>query len=488
MNSNKAVTSMPDERRFDRGARLVLLFALIFITLDLAQLAYRFSLPTEGWLVNQSALGDTQDFLLVRNLVGAPSPLQPGDALHIIGGIPAAQILQGTDPVFLERPTRWRVGAQAPVTVIRDGRLLNFDIPIVRWTLASWWQANFSSPLGIISWLSAFVLLVVGSFTFLNRPRNLAARFLFLFGVTSLAITVSSSLPDDIGYNFDGLAAFSKGLFSFVIFAYLLGPSLLGFALTFPQPKLFVQRHPAWLLVPFLVGMLPPLLLFVNPQLAAVGFPITLGMVLAAIASLIHSALTMRDAISRAQLRWAVGGVVAGLALFTLNYFPEVISPSINNFFRILPAMGLPVMGISLAIAITRYRLFDIDVIIRRTATYALVTGISVVLFFGSVILLQQVFARLTGSRQNELVTVLSTLAIAALFVPVRNWIQSAIDRRFNRKKYDAQRVLQDFATTVRDETDLEKLTAQLMQVVDETMQPKHVSLWLKKTSAKRER
>ena len=71
---------------------------------------------------------------------------------------------------------------------------------------------------------------------------------------------------------------------------------------------------------------------------------------------------------------------------------------------------------------------------------------------------------------------------IAALFVPVRNWVQNAIDRRFNRKKYDSQRVLSDFATTVRDETDLEKLTARLMQVVDETMEPKSVSLWLKKT------
>lgn len=86
----------------------------------------------------------------------------------------------------------------------------------------------------------------------------------------------------------------------------------------------------------------------------------------------------------------------------------------------------------------------------------------------------------LTGVSQNELANVLSTLAIAALFVPLRNRVQSTIDRRFNRKKYDAQQVLQDFAMTLQDETDLEKLTARLMDVVNETMQPRTVSLWLK--------
>lgn len=87
----------------------------------------------------------------------------------------------------------------------------------------------------------------------------------------------------------------------------------------------------------------------------------------------------------------------------------------------------------------------------------------------------------MTGGEQNEIVTVISTLGIAALFVPLRIKIQEIIDRRFYRKKYDAQQVLSDFAKTVRDETDLEKLTARLMQVVDETMQPKSVSVWLKK-------
>src|SRR5581483_4269991 len=128
----------------------------------------------------------------------------------------------------------------------------------------------------------------------------------------------------------------------------------------------------------------------------------------------------------------------------------------------------------------------DIDFLIRRTLTYSIVTALLLMVYFASVILLQQAVATVTGSQQNELVTVLSTLAIAALFVPLRNRIQNAIDRRFNRQRYDAQKVLNQFATTVRDETDLEKLTGSLIDVVNETMQPRSVSLWLKPAADRR--
>jgi hypothetical protein len=104
-----------------------------------------------------------------------------------------------------------------------------------------------------------------------------------------------------------------------------------------------------------------------------------------------------------------------------------------------------------------------------------------VIVLFGSVVVLQQLFATFTASGSNDFITVVSTLVIAALFVPVRNRVQALIDRHFNRKKFDARQVLQKFGETVRDETDLERLTGELVNVVQETMQPKSVSLWLKK-------
>jgi hypothetical protein len=128
-----------------------------------------------------------------------------------------------------------------------------------------------------------------------------------------------------------------------------------------------------------------------------------------------------------------------------------------------------------------RYRLWDIDLVIRRTLQYSLLSGLLALTYFGLVIVLQSIFTAFGGQR-SELVTVLSTLAIAALFLPLRRRVQDFIDKRFYRQKYDAQKVLAEFAATCRDETDLDKLTARLVEVVQETMQPERVSLWLKKT------
>jgi hypothetical protein len=152
-------------------------------------------------------------------------------------------------------------------------------------------------------------------------------------------------------------------------------------------------------------------------------------------------------------------------------------------FFSVLNFMAWQALpAIILAVTIARYKLWDIDLVIRRAASYAILTALLLLVYLGSILLLQGLFTRLTGNT-STLATILSTLLIAALFLPLRRRIQGLIDRRFYRRKYDAARVLERFAATARDETDLDALTAELLAVIRETMQPESVSLWLKKTT-----
>jgi hypothetical protein len=136
---------------------------------------------------------------------------------------------------------------------------------------------------------------------------------------------------------------------------------------------------------------------------------------------------------------------------------------------------------VATGIAILRYRLYDIDVIINRTVVYGSLTVMLALIYFGGVATTQAIFRTLTSQEeQPQLAIVVSTLVIAALFNPLRRRIQEFIDRRFYRRKYDARKTLEAFSSKLRDETDLDALSADLVGVVDETMQPAHVSLWLR--------
>ena len=138
---------------------------------------------------------------------------------------------------------------------------------------------------------------------------------------------------------------------------------------------------------------------------------------------------------------------------------------------------------VAIGIAILKHRLYDIDIIINRTLVYGSLTALLVAIYFGGVVLLQRVFVFLT-SQGSTLAVVASTLLIAALFNPLRHRIQSFIDRRFYRRKYDARKTLEAFSSKLRDETDLEALNNEVVGVIRETMQPAHVSLWLSPAAA----
>ena len=181
------------------------------------------------------------------------------------------------------------------------------------------------------------------------------------------------------------------------------------------------------------------------------------------------------------QLKWfayatvvLVGGVVLG---FTVS---EATGVSwLGEIGFVLRMVGLAGLPIAIGIAVLRYRLYNIDQIINRTLVYGTLTATLLALYFGGIVVLQRLFVLLTGEKSTVAI-VASTLLIAALFNPLRRRIQGFIDRRFYRRKYDARKTLEAFSAQLRNETDLEALSDDLVGVVRETMQPAHVSLWLR--------
>jgi hypothetical protein len=175
--------------------------------------------------------------------------------------------------------------------------------------------------------------------------------------------------------------------------------------------------------------------------------------------------------IERQQMKWvAYAGILAAAT--------SVLGPSSNLALQSIFIAAIALLPIAMGIAIVRYRLYDIDIIIRRTLQYLIVTVTLAVVYFGSVVFLQGMLTSLTG-QPSPLAVVLSTLAIAGLFNPLRIRVQRAIDRRFYRKQYNSTQVLESFSNSIRDEVDLENVEANLVRAVSETMQPDHVSLWL---------
>jgi hypothetical protein len=189
----------------------------------------------------------------------------------------------------------------------------------------------------------------------------------------------------------------------------------------------------------------------------------------------------------RLQLKWLAyaAGIWVGVAgLDVLNQY-VVHDRLIGHATDILYGAGVAPIPIAVGIAILRYRLYEIDLLINRTLVYGALTVMLAAVYFGGIATTQTILRVLTGQQElPQLAIVVSTLVIAALFNPLRRRIQSFIDRRFYRSKYDARKTLEAFSAKLRDETDLEALNNELVGVVRETMQPAHVSLWLRPDTA----
>jgi hypothetical protein len=270
--------------------------------------------------------------------------------------------------------------------------------------------------------------------------------------------------------------------------------SVLFFVL-FPGGR-FVPRWTRWLAIAFIAFLISrdllPDLYARSPALDGVSEWVFLGFVLSLVWSQIYRYRRVSSEAQRRQTRWVVFGTtlaVVGTLPFQLPLDFSLVdgdTPFVLLLLEMGFALSMLLVPLSISVAVLRSRLFDVDVLINRTLVYGSLTAMLVALYFGGIVVLQRVFVVLTGQRYT-LAVVASTLLIAALFTPFRHRVQSFIDRRFYRSKYDARKTLERFSATLRDEADLDALSDDLVGVVRETMQPAHVSLWLRpRAEAKR--
>ena len=362
----------------------------------------------------------------------------------------------------------------------------------------------------LLIFLSFLAFPIVGALIASRHPKNPVGWICLAVGLFWTLIFLGNSIPGSGPYPMT-IAALTQAIW--IPPVGLLGIYLI---LLFPDGKLPSRRwRPlAWLSGVVMVlaslgitfspgpleghpGVRNPLgLEGIPPWVAAAGIGILLLLPLCMLASALSLVLRYRRSGSeeREQIKWiALAASVVGLIYLITMVSSFTYSgpwggagtPLWLGLLQQASLVSFTAVPIAVGFAVLKYRLYNIDLIINRTLVYGSLSATIVVLYFGGIVVLQGVFVALTG-EQSTLAVVASTLLIAALINPLRRRIQGFIDRRFYRKKYDARRTLEAFAARLREETDLEALNNELVGVVRETMQPRHVSVWLRPDPAQK--
>lgn len=326
----------------------------------------------------------------------------------------------------------------------------------------------------VVALYSIMVLVsaVLALTLFWRRSRDWLALVVALFLVvypTSNNLAGSTAIP-----------TVALSLSTFLQFLAGLPPTLILYVvfLIFPSGR-FVPRW-SWLLLVAWVGFAFVGTFNLFGVFAVIGYPLLLG---GAIACQVYRYRRASTPAQRQQTKWVVFGFIGSLLANQLFWLPSGLTPLGNTLYAPLSylvyLLFLLLLPITFYLAMQRHRLFDIDIIVNRALVYGSLTAILAAIYAGGIIGMQRAFHGLTG-QDSQLAVVISTLAIAALFQPLRARLQRAIDRRFFRTKYDARKTLAAFSATLRGEVDLTELSDHLVAVVDDTMHPTHLSLWLR--------
>ena len=338
----------------------------------------------------------------------------------------------------------------------------------------------------LLSWLAnIFTVLLYLSLAILIFLRRSESRIAMIAAFYLLATGVFSAGPvGALDYLLPGIAELNVEVLQAVVGTV---PTLL-LMLTFPDGR-FVPYWSRWLLVLGVVitAISTVVNLLAEGSLVEVLNIAWVPVLLLIIGVQIYRFRRVSNTVERQQTKWVIFGFGLNILIFSsVIVFPTSLPASTSpeqvvlydSFIGSIWGFGIMAIPICLAIAILQFRLWDIDIIIRRTLQYGVVSAILGAVYFGSIVVVQGIFRSLTGT-ESSLAIVISTLLIAALFNPVRARIQQVIDRTFFRRRYDADVILADFAEAMRDEVNLVEIQEQLVTTVSQTLEPEYISLTL---------
>ena len=340
---------------------------------------------------------------------------------------------------------------------------------------------------------------VVGALLVTKRPTNLIG---WIMATVALMVAISQAVGTYAAYVIatrgepDAIAVFGAWIYAWFWYP-LLALAVVYLPLLFPDGRLLSRRWIPVAVVPGIgtlsIAVLGALVDTLHVEgvhyridnpigIEGLGFPEELpvfgllnGLLIAGLIGAVVSVVVRfrrSRGVERQQMKWFVYAAALILLAPAVDQLPDVMS-------GMWLALVLIVTSTAIGIAVLRYRLYGIDVVINRTLVYGPLTAALLLVYFGGVVSLQYAFRALTG-QESQIAVVASTLAIAALFNPLRKRVQAFVDRLFYRRKYDARKTLQDFSARLRDETDLDMLNDHLVGVVAKTMRPTHVSLWMR--------
>ena len=336
----------------------------------------------------------------------------------------------------------------------------------------------------LLSIVTGVIFCSVGAVIFIRKRDDWFSLFISLWMV--MFGTITSSQMNAAAWWYPPLAN--------IIFQIggLPCPTLFLLFYLFPDGH-FSPRWTRWVGLVIVLDFLAVVVLYGNSTPPPILILVFLIAIAIGVASQVYRYRRVSTIIQRQQTKWVVLALLFLFVALILTTIP-MIFPAWNNpggplavlwpISSVLAQLAFLLVPLSIGLAILRFRLWDVDFLIRRTLVYSALTGTLLVVYVFAVLLLQALVGRVSGSLPG-IAIVASTLLIAAMFTPLRRRIQRDIDRRFYRRKYDAQQTVAGFATSVRDEVELEPMTAQLLGVVEDTLHPESVSLWMQPATRK---